>query len=124
MLIVCCWLHLLDLWSDYHADFLILYCSSRRFHCWIDAFDIPLSYVILRILPSTVVKDHRSRPSRSSPDFVTLLLSAFVIIVAVPPGLYLKFQWMFVSDIVDFVSWQELSDHVLNRFIDLNISII
>ena len=49
-----------------------------------------------------LVKDYLSKPSGACPDFVTLLFNTFVMIVVVPPGLYLDCHGIFVSDVINF----------------------
>ena len=51
-----------------------------------------MTVILFWFFPSIVVKDHRLQSSGSCPDFVTLLLNAFVMIVEVPPTLYLDFH--------------------------------
>ena len=58
-----------------------------------------------------VVNDHLTKPFGSCPNFITLCLIAFVTIVVVPPGLYLNYHVMSISD-------------VINCFLDQNFWII
>ena len=96
-------------------------CSSSRSHCCVETFVIPLSFVILYGLytsmivillwffPSIVEKDHLLKTFRSCPDFVTLWLNVLVTIVVTPPGLYLDYHVIFVSDMINFfLSWQTI----------------
>ena len=94
--------------SDYRP------CSLRRFHCCVETFVIPLSYVILHglyafmivtllwVFLSIVEKYHLPKPSGSCPGFVTLWLNALVTIVAVPPDLNLDYHVIVVSDAINF----------------------
>ena len=93
-------------------------CSSRRSHCWTKTSNILLTLVILKglyvlmsvilfwLFLSIVVKDHHPKPSRTCPDFVTLLFNTFVMIVTISPSSYLDFQRMFVSDVTNLFRYQ------------------
>ena len=65
-----------------------------------------MSVILFWLFLSIVVKDHHPKPSRTCPDFVTLLFNTFVMIVTISPSSYLDFQRMFVSDVTNLFRYQ------------------
>ena len=110
-----CWLYFIDCVDQFlNHRIANIFWFSIRSHCYVETFNILLSFVIIQSLyvliivifvlffPSMVVKDYLPEPSGSCPGFVTLWLNALVTIVAVPPDLYLDYHVIVVSDAINF----------------------
>ena len=109
-----CWLYFIDCVDQFlNHRIANIFWFSIRSHCYVETFNILLSFVIIQGLyvliivifvlffPSMVVKDYLPEPSGSCPGFVTLLFNAFVVIVVVPPSLYLACHRISVSDVIN-----------------------